>query len=264
MLLQSVEDLQRQLLSAQQPQEPINNQQQRSRRGYRQASVALPNDTISTNPLVTCCQNAWESLSKYYTITDKNQEIYAAATLLNPSLRRRYFDLSWTGATAAAIPTMIQYNRGIWERNYTQNQPIQLSETRGSQYSLYMARFQPSETTPQQSDDFERYLAAPQTPEAAWKDQGLFIWWNTSDCPGLRQWAFDTLSIPAMSAELERVFSQARRTITDDRNRLLPESVEAVQCLKQWHNQGVYDISHGTEQLPTSQSDAWLAASLAE
>jgi hypothetical protein len=55
--------------------------------------------------------------------------------------------------------------------------------------------------------------------------------------------ALDTLSIPAMSAELERVFSQAKRFYTDDRNRLLADSFEVLQCLKQWSTQGVYDIS---------------------
>ena len=45
---------------------------------------------------------------------------------------------------------------------------------------------------------------------------------------GLRQWALDTLSVPAMSAEVERVFSQAKRLLTIDRNRLSNEMVEAL------------------------------------
>ena len=45
-----------------------------------------------------------------------------------------------------------------------------------------------------------------------------------------------------MSAELERVFSQAKRFFTDDRNRWLVKNFEAVQCLKQWSTQGVYDV----------------------
>jgi hypothetical protein len=54
--------------------------------------------------------------------------------------------------------------------------------------------------------------------------------------------AFDTLSIPAMSAELERVFSQAKRFITDDRNRLSPETFEALMLLKHCALQDFYSV----------------------
>jgi hypothetical protein len=46
--------------------------------------------------------------------------------------------------------------------------------------------------------------------------------------------AIDILSIPAMSAELERLFSSAKITITDRRNRLGVETIEALKCLKSW------------------------------
>jgi hypothetical protein len=51
--------------------------------------------------------------------------------------------------------------------------------------------------------------------------------------------AFDILSIPATSDEAERVFSGARRTISWDRTKLEPETVEAVECLKQWKRSGI-------------------------
>lgn len=41
--------------------------------------------------------------------------------------------------------------------------------------------------------------------------------------------AFDILSIPGMSAEAERIFSQADRLITKDRNGLSDDIVEACQ-----------------------------------
>ena len=62
-----------------------------------------------------------------------------------------------------------------------------------------------------------------------------------SPFPGLRQWAFDTLSVPVMSAEVERVFSQARRLITQDRNRLGEDMVEALLCLKHWWDSGILE-----------------------
>ena len=57
------------------------------------------------------------------------------------------------------------------------------------------------------NDDFKRYINGHVTPWIEWKDQNLFHWWSTYEFTQLRQWALDTLSIPTMSAELERVFS---------------------------------------------------------
>jgi hypothetical protein len=42
------------------------------------------------------------------------------------------------------------------------------------------------------------------------------------------------LAIPMMSAECERIFSSAKHLITDSRNRLNPEIIEANECLKHW------------------------------
>ena len=46
--------------------------------------------------------------------------------------------------------------------------------------------------------------------------------------------AIDILSIPAMSAEPERVFSGSRRTISWDRACLSGKIVEQTECLKSW------------------------------
>ena len=46
--------------------------------------------------------------------------------------------------------------------------------------------------------------------------------------------AIDILSIPSMSAEAERVFSGARRTISWDRVLLGSTNIECTECLKSW------------------------------
>jgi len=57
---------------------------------------------------------------------------------------------------------------------------------------------------------------------------------HRSDYPVLSKMAFDILSIPSMSPELERTFSQAKKLITGERNRLGGETVTACKCQKQW------------------------------
>ena len=46
--------------------------------------------------------------------------------------------------------------------------------------------------------------------------------------------AYDLLSVPAMSAECERIFSSAGMMIVPKRNRLNDNIVEASECLRSW------------------------------
>jgi hAT family C-terminal dimerisation region len=63
-------------------------------------------------------------------------------------------------------------------------------------------------------------------------------WWllpeQQRDYPNLSKMALDILSIPAMSASIERLFSSANMTVSDRRNRLTPDTIEMIECLKSW------------------------------
>lgn len=82
-------------------------------------------------------------------------------------------------------------------------------------------------------DEYTAYIQAPlvQTNDAR-------LWWmeptQRATYPNLSIMALDILSILAMSAALERLFSGAKITITDRRNRLGIEAVQALECLKSW------------------------------
>ena len=52
--------------------------------------------------------------------------------------------------------------------------------------------------------------------------------------PNLSKMALDLLSIPAMSAEPERLFSDTKITLQDRRNRLGIGIIEAIECIKSW------------------------------
>jgi hypothetical protein len=51
--------------------------------------------------------------------------------------------------------------------------------------------------------------------------------------------ALDLLSIPSMSASVKRLFSRAKITITERRNLLGIEAVQAIECLKSWLKPGI-------------------------
>jgi hypothetical protein len=62
------------------------------------------------------------------------------------------------------------------------------------------------------------------------------FWWNDwkAAFPSLHLYACDTLSIPAMSVEYERVFSNTKKLITPERSRLAEDIIEASEYLKNW------------------------------
>jgi hypothetical protein len=61
-------------------------------------------------------------------------------------------------------------------------------------------------------------------------------WWieerQKRDFPNLSRMALDMLSIPAMAADPERLFSSAGLTVTDRRNNLSIQSIEELECIK--------------------------------
>ena len=84
-----------------------------------------------------------------------------------------------------------------------------------------------------QRDKYDTYCASPIVDT---KD--TLKWWleptQQKTYPNLSKIAIDYLSIPAMSSEAERLFSSAKITLTDRRNRLGVDLLEALECLKSW------------------------------
>ena len=132
---------------------------------------------------------------------------------------------------------MIETNRGVWERDYRQNTQEPLRYNPQSRLDAYLANARQPARTP--IDEFTAYVNGPRLAYTNWSEHDIFSWWMNSPYPQLRQWAFDVLSIPAMSAECERVFSQTRRLMTVDRNRLSTDMMEALECMKHWWDAGL-------------------------
>ncbi len=52
--------------------------------------------------------------------------------------------------------------------------------------------------------------------------------------------AINVFSIPAISSELERVFSGAKHTLNKQRISCLVETIELLECLKSWFRLGIF------------------------
>jgi hypothetical protein len=73
-------------------------------------------------------------------------------------------------------------------------------------------------------DEFTRYTESTPTTDNV---DDIIDWWRLrqEEFPVLSRMAFDILSIPGTSAEIERVFSAAGRLLTDDRNKLVKDTI---------------------------------------
>ena len=103
-------------------------------------------------------------------------------------------------------------------------------------------------------DEFDRFINGDPIPLS--RGQTSLQWWLESAqrlaYPNLSRMAIDILSIPATSAEPERVFSGARRTIGWSRMRLGVHTIEAGECLKSWVKPGIIS-SFGSQSLGGSE-----------
>ena len=147
-----------------------------------QARHARRHSTV--NPLQVAYQNAWEKLRKYNDLTDEAHEIYAAAALLNPCLRKRYFIDRWTDDAAAYIEPMMSKNKSIWEKKYRQILPEEPLEEFRSSFDAFIAGVQHQPTMTE--DEFDKYVDAPQKKAVKWKEENLFRWWMEYPCASLR------------------------------------------------------------------------------
>ena len=84
-------------------------------------------------------------------------------------------------------------------------------------------------------DEYERYCISPPEPFVV----SVREWWKNKRDSDLWAMAFDVQSITAMSAECERVFSSGKLMLSQQRNRLREDAVEAAELLKAWESAGI-------------------------
>ena len=85
---------------------------------------------------------------------------------------------------------------------------------------------------PLKANEYLRYIRIP--PHNNFDDARKWCLESTQQraFPNLSKMALVVLSTPAMSAALERLFSLANITISDQRNRINIDVVEAMECIK--------------------------------
>jgi len=187
-------------------------------------------------------QQSWDTFDKYYSKSD-NSPFYAAAIILHPSRRTQYIRHNWKKEWQRPA---FQNVKRLWEiyRESSVVNPVRIPSYEADlsrdldDYDLF-ARDLNKFKRPASQNEYEDYIGEKPIEISG----SPLSWWLSKtqrECwPKLSQMAIDVLSIPAMSAEPERIFSGARRTISWERMQLGEETIEKTECLKSWMRSGL-------------------------
>ena len=181
-------------------------------------------------------------LEKYKKLLSQSP-IYVAANVMNPAYRWRWYQQN------APEDTLFKKEevRHIWEDYYADKShisPIPLRPStatpKTSNERALADAFALREEPELQNDAYTDYCESPSLLHSPQMElEHSYRWWKDHTHMQVSKMAFDTLAVPAMSAECERVFSSAAHLITPIRSRLGDDTIEANECLKAWYNQKV-------------------------
>lgn len=191
--------------------------------------------------LRSCIAASWVVFDKYYQLSDESPA-YGAAIVLHPSRRLAHIKKNWPRAWHKSVLDGV---RKHWKTHYqalpiaTMTPPVGNRETVLDEYDILAQELDVASPAMSDLDEYESFVAQP--PVVI--DCAPLAWWLREEqqqtYPRLSRMAVDILSVPAMSAEPERVFSGARRTISWDRCQLGGHTIERGECMKSWIKSGI-------------------------
>ena len=188
----------------------------------------------------------------YYKKADDSAAYYAAS-ILNPTFKWSWFEDRWSddptkkcwleggrGKKDTGVKGLV---RELWEEEYKGRYgPVPVMSARiplrpKNPDDRFGGLHRHKRLGPQpRVVSTDRYLAFISTDREDQQVDALEFWnARHKTQPDMARFALDMLGIPMMSAECERVFSSAKYLITDSRNRLNPDIIEASECLKHWN-----------------------------
>lgn len=157
-----------------------------------------------------------------------------AAVVLNPRWKWTYFDGKWDSSQGILARQRL---KTYWELRYKAEQHPIISESHHlsqnqSNFELWCELDHVSSSV--DMDEYEQYCST--APELTISD--ACRWWMETQIrnlyPILSGMALDILSIPAMFAEPECLFSSVKLTVSSLHNCLSDGTIEALEFLKSW------------------------------
>src|SRR6266850_7931851 len=193
--------------------------------------------------LYVCISNALAKLQEYYQLLN-NYPVYATSLVLDPAIKERHFDRNWKGShLEASIPKTKKDIRTFWTMEYKGTvvmEPDPVPEISTGPVDEFEDFIYDLSSSSAPFDEYESYCNEKPLQKAP---PHLIQYWNgqAANTPSLSKMALDLLAIPAMSAECERIFSSTKILISDRRNRLKEDVIEANECVRYWIKKGYFD-----------------------
>lgn len=179
--------------------------------------------------MAPCVEAGWAKLDAYYTLTDRSSA-YVAAIVFSPHRKWHYIDVAWEDH-----PEWVESSKAAVEAPLEEKSQAHALVGKPPVKNSFLAWEDEREDLelPPQFDEYQNCISAPRI-----QVKDVRKWWleDTQQMlyPNLSKMALDLLSIPAMSAEPERFFSDTKITLQDRRNRLQIGIIEAIECIKSW------------------------------
>ena len=220
----------------------LNHHLQKKKDYYAELASNPTTQTEENAFLNTCILNAWFEFDKYFKKLDESPAYYAS-TALNPSLKWAFLEGKWRGISngvseftwvAAALHDVADLWTRVYDKGFVESDREELEADEFEEFIKIRAPL-----ANQDSNSYASYCNTDCINEKEY-DSLLQYWIQyESRSPQLARFAFEMLSIPAMSTECERVLSSAKLLISDTRNHLGDDIIEASECVKSWMNQGL-------------------------
>jgi hypothetical protein len=218
-----------------------------------EAAIQAAKETDKVNaPITVARQNAYDKLNKYYNLSDKSHTLYAAATLFCPEQRMHYFDTNWdTKNTSKFKAPMRKAIRQEWLTKYRH---LAIEDERPVKRPTILDRHLNRVSTTD-GDQFDTYVEGMPVTFRSPTATTLLGWWEKIGPPQLRQMAYDLLSIPCTSCEIERAFSSAKKMVTPERSCLGDDTIEECELLRNWWLNGIVLPSNTMEYGDDDEDD---------
>jgi len=198
--------------------------------------------TESRASIRTSINHAWSKLEEYYTLLD-DSPLWTAAVILNPNQGIKWLRRTWRDE--AQQPWLVTATDGLksyldrWYSdnvNQPQSSPILRQVRPQRERDMYEEFMHMSTDDEEEGSELERYYNLKPPREKVKPIE----WWiaRKTEFQRLSALALDVLAIPAMSADCERAFSNAKFTVTSQRHATDAKTVEELQLMKNWLRSG--------------------------
>ena len=149
------------------------------------------------------------------------------------------------------IPRAIENVRTLWRKQYKDKASIVHQSAKSTEEPDEFDLWERDQSTFSQiGDEFDSFIDG--NPVLLGERETSLSWWleevQRRTYPNLSQFAIDILSIPAMSAEPERVFSGCRRTISWQRMRLGVKVVEEGEVFAATQRETLFYVHYYVEE----------------